>query len=125
MPPIPISLMERSMHALPCGEPEGKVPDFSPPARGSPGKTKTDLWMTVRPARAITRNRPTFVMTEGSGLGLYLDGDRNSHVAVEFDGELVRAHLLDHLTDDLTSVQLKPDLGGQGIGHLGDADRAE
>lgn len=110
------------MHAIPCGEPEGKAPDFSPPTRGSPGKTGADLWTTVGPVQTLIRDRPTFVMTGGSGLGLHLDGDRHSHVAVELDGELVRAHLLDYLADDLPPVQLKADLGDQGLGHLGDPD---
>ena len=100
------------MHAMPCGEPEGKAPNFSPLCGNSPGKTGAILGTTVWPVRAFALDRPTFVITGGSGLGLHLDGDRNGHVAIEVDGELIRAHLLDHLTDELPPIDLEPDLHG-------------
>ena len=94
-----------------CGEPEGKTLNFSPSTGRSAGKTLGWLWTDVPPVRCRGPDRRTTTRTGGSGLGLHLDGDRYGHLGVELHGELVGAHVLDHVAHHLSAVDLEADLG--------------
>ena len=94
-----------------CGEPEGKAADFSPPTVLSAGITLAQLWTDVPLVRCRRPDRRKTMLTGKSGLGLHLNGDRHGHLGVELHGELVGAHVLDHVAHHLSAVNLEADLG--------------
>jgi len=92
-------------------------------ARGKPlhtrGKPEVSrgivLWTTV----IIWGQRPSHT---GSVGGLYLDTDRNRHLGVDLNGELVETHVLNRFTQYMGAIGLEPGLRSQGICHLGCPD---
>ncbi len=58
----------------------------------------------------------------GSVGGLYLDTDRNRHLGVDLNGELVETHVLNRFTQYMGAIGLEPGLRSQGICHLGCPD---